>query len=141
MSEEAKTGAAIRQSRLGEATFERNAFVDKAEEFSSLLDWLPPDKQTEVTMAIEEKKINTDQLRKLGLDNETIKAVRHYSSIRKDAMNRVWQKLNDRKLIKAYIQDYVSHIWKDPQKASKVLSELLQKRPLSGSKYITKPRT
>jgi hypothetical protein len=40
-----------------------------------------------------------------------------------------------------FIEDYFPHIWKDPEKAESLFSQILGKRPLEGSKSFLKKRT
>ncbi|RMG03297.1 MAG: hypothetical protein D6726_05915, partial [Nitrospirae bacterium] len=102
--------------------------------------WLKPDKQKELIMALEENKVDINTLKSAGIKPKYLPKLRQYQKLRSEMMDRIWQELNKRGLLNEYIENYVSHIYKDPEKASSLMSDVYQRRPLSGSKYFTKQR-
>ena len=140
VSEKAKTGAAIRRGNIGRATLIRNAFVQKAQPYSKAFQALPDDLQMEISMQIEEGRANKENLAKAGVPEKIAEVAERYAKFHKKTMDFVWKALNDRGLLNEYIENYLSHIWKKPDEATKKFNDIFQKRPLSGNKYYLKKR-
>jgi hypothetical protein len=69
-----------------------------------------------------------------------IAGAEEFTAVMRDALESRWSKIQKIKGTDAYIENYFPHIWKDPAKATEVLSGF-GRRPLEGTKSYMKQRT
>jgi hypothetical protein len=123
---DAQTTASIMRESLGRMAARKERVYEQLAESRKIFDRYTPEQSLDFIDNIERGKPNP--------------GAEKFTAVMREALSTRWRTIQGIKGTEAYIENYFPHLWKDPAKATEVLSGF-GKRPLEGTKSYLKQRT
>ena len=127
VDEPARLTAGNIREKLALGDLERNRAYHEGEEATKFFEQQPPDVGLQFFHDYETRNVPP--------------GLRHFADSVKSISDNLWDRLNQRGLVYTYVNDYIKHIYKDPDAAGKQLEMMSRsKKPAQGAKGFSKAR-